>query len=89
MTVEKIVDQTTYKFERVTTYSDGTQYTDVKIFTEDACDGVYSLCWYDVANAFLCWLGSVYNYDIRRQVTLPEDKLRDYYSTKGTSYDDL
>ena len=79
---EQITEKTTYKFERVTTYSDGTSYTDVKIFTEDAYDGVYSLSWPDVANAFLCWLGGVYHYDIRGQVKLPEDK-------GGVSYDDL
>lgn len=90
--MEKIVDQTTYKFERVTTYSDGTQYTDVKIFTEDANDGVYSLCWTDVANAFLCWLGSVYHYDIRGQVKLPETIEEKYLREareKGVSYDEI
>lgn len=70
----KIKEVTTYKFERNTTYSNGEQYTDVKIFTEDAIDGCYSVGWEEVANAFLCWLGSVYHYDVRGQVTLPMDR---------------
>lgn len=71
----KIKEVTTYKFERNTTYSNGEQYTDVKIFTEDAVDGCYAVGWEEVANAFLCWLGSVYHYDVRGQVKLPMDRL--------------
>lgn len=91
----QITERTTYKFERVTTYSDGTSYTDVKIFTEDADDGTYSLFWPNVANAFLCWLGSVYHYDIRGQVKLPPyheelvKKLDEQYEEKGVSYDEI
>lgn len=92
MSDEKIVDVTTYKFERVTTYTDGTQYTDVKIFTEDANDGVYNVYWPDVANSFLLWLGSCFGYDVRGKVKLPDDmetRVRKLCDEQGVSYDDL
>lgn len=76
MTDEKIKEVTTYKFERSTTYSNGEQFTDVKIFTEDALEGCYSVVWEDVANIFLLWLGGIYGYDIRGQVELPSDRLQ-------------
>lgn len=68
---KQIAERTTYKFERVTTYSDGETYTDVKIWTNDALENDY---WPDIANKFLLWLSSIYSYDIRGSVKLPDDE---------------
>ena len=87
--IDQITEKTTYKFERITTYSDGETYTDVKMWTADALEKDY---WPDIANAFLLWLGSIYQYDIRGQVKLPldlEERVRLMADKAGVSYDEI
>lgn len=73
MNNEQIVDRTTYKFERTTTYENGEQFTDVKIWTEDAMDGCYSVDWMSVHSQFVAWLGSVYGYDISHNIVVVDE----------------
>lgn len=73
MEQKQIVDRTTYKFERTTSYENGEQFTDVKIWTEDALNGCYSVSWQDVHSQFVAWLGSVYGYDISHNIIVIDE----------------
>lgn len=56
----------TYKFEYSKSYSDGEQYTDVKIFTVNSDEDT----WDQTLTKFTMWLGSCYGYDLTRQVQI-------------------